>query len=93
MESKPLLINKLKDAFFSLKISSGVEEVHCEPLYYLFQLPLEKAVFPDDLKMAKVTSVYKTGDNSDISNCRPISILPCFSKILKRLMHNHLYKY
>ena len=70
MESKPLSINELKDAFFSLKInkSSGVEDVSfniikkcfgvlCEPLIYLFQLSLEKGGFPDDLKIAKVTSI------------------------------------
>ena len=63
------------------------------PLIYLFQLSLEKGVFPDDLKIAKVTPIYKTGDNSDISNYRPISAPPCFSKILERLMYNCLYKY
>ena len=28
-----------------------------------------------------------------MSNYRPISVLPCFSKILERIMHNRLYKY
>ena len=55
MDSKPLSINELKDAFFSLKINkiSGVDDVRfhiikkCfgmlwEPLIYLFQLSLEK---------------------------------------------------
>ena len=40
-----------------------------------------------------MTSIYKAGDNSDISNYRRISVLPCFSKILERLMYNSLYKY
>ena len=53
-----------------------------EPLLYLFQLSLEKGVFPDNLKIAKVTPIYKTGDSSDISNYMPISVLPGFSKIL-----------
>ena len=103
MESKPLLTKKLKDTFFSLKIS-GVDNVSfniikkyfgvlCEPLIYLFKLFLEKRVFPDDLKIAKVTLICKVGDNSNISNYRPISVLPCFSKILERLMYNCLYKY
>ena len=65
----------------------------CEHLTYLFQLSLEKGVFPDDLKIAKLTPIYKAGDNSDVSNYRPISVLPCFSKILERLMYNHLSKY
>ena len=101
MDSKPLLINDFKDALFSLKInkSSGVDDVSfniikkcfgtlCEPLIYLFQLSLEKGVFPDDLKNAKVTRIYKAGDSSDISNYRSILVLPCFSKIIEHLMYN-----
>ena len=65
----------------------------CEPLIYLFQLSLEKGVFPGDLKMAKVTPIYKASGNSDISNYRLISVLPSFPKILERLMYNCLYKY
>ena len=33
------------------------------------------------------------GDNSDISNYRPITVLPCFSKIVEHLMYSRLYKY
>ena len=65
----------------------------CEPLIYLFQLSLEKGVFPDDLQIAKVTPIYKVGDNSDISNYWPISVLPCLSKILECLMYSRLHKY
>ena len=59
----------------------------------LFHPSLENGVFPDNLKIAKVTPIYKAGDNSDISNYWPISVLPCFSKILERLMYDLLYKY
>ena len=54
------MINELKDAFSSLKINkrSGVNGD---------QLSLEKGVFPDYLTIAKVTPIYKAGDNSDIS--------------------------
>ena len=40
-----------------------------------------------------MTPIYKTGDSSDISNYRPISVLICFSRFLERLMYNLLYKY
>ena len=65
----------------------------CEPLIYLFNLSIEKGVFPDDLKIARVTPIYKGEGSSDVSNYRPISVLPCFSKILERIMYNRLYKY
>ena len=61
----------------------------CEALIYLFQQSLEKG----DLKIAKVTPIYKANESNNTSNCKPISVLPCFSKILERLMYNHLYKH
>ena len=64
-----------------------------EPLKYLFNLSIEKDVFPDDLKIARVTPIYKGEGSSDVSNYRPISVLPCFSKILEHIMYNRLYKY
>ena len=101
--SKPLLVNELKDAFFSLKLnkSSRVDDASfniikkCLGVYviYLFQLPLEKGVFLDDLKIAKVTLIYKAGDNGDISIYRSISVLPCISKTLESLMNNRFYNY
>ena len=106
MESQPLSINELKDAFFSLKInkSPGHDGVSfnvikkcfgelCEPLKYLFNLSIVKGIFPDDLKIAKVTPIYKADNSSNISNYRPISVLPCFSKMLERIMYNRLQKY
>ena len=44
-------------------------------------------------KIAKMTLIYKAGDNDGVSNYKPISVLPCFPKILKLLMYNHLYTY
>ena len=62
-------------------------------LRYLFNLSIENGIFPDDLKIAKVTSIYKAVDKSGLSNYRPISVLSCFSKFLERIMYNHLHKY
>ena len=59
----------------------------------MFELSLEKGIFPDDLKIARVTPVFKGGDRSKLGNYRPISVLSCFSKILERIMHNGIYKY
>ena len=106
MESQPLSINELKDAFFSLKInkSPGHDGVSfnvikicfgelCEPLEYLFNLSIVKGIFPDDLKISKVTPIYKADNSCNVSNYRPISVLPCFSKMLEQIMYNRLQKY
>ena len=106
MKSQPLSIKKLKDAFLSLKInkSSGHDGVSfnviqksfgeiCEPFKYLFNLPIVKGIFPDDLKIANVTPIYKADNSSNISNYRPMSVLPCFSKMLEWIIYSRLQKY
>ena len=60
---------------------------------FIFNLSLQKGAFPDELKIAKVTPVFKADDVNELGNCRPISVLPCFSKILERIMYNRLFKY
>ena len=44
---------------------------------------LNSGIFPDKLKIAKVTLIYKKGDKPIITNYRPISVLPVISKFLK----------
>ena len=65
----------------------------CEPLKNLVNLSIVERIFPDDLKIAKFTPIYKTDSSSNISNYRPVSVLPYFSKMLERIMYNRLQKY
>ena len=65
----------------------------CDPPKYIFNLSFEKGFYPDRMKIAKVIPVFKGGDSADLSNYRSISVLPCFSKILERLMYNRLYNH
>ena len=39
----------------------------------------------------KLKALFKYEDKSDIHNCRPITALPKVSKILERVLHQHLY--
>ena len=40
---------------------------------------LTSGIFPNSLKIAKVTPIFKKGNNSLITNYRPISVLPVIS--------------
>ena len=60
------------------------------PLANIYNASLESGTSPDKLKIAKVTPTHKKGDLRDVSNYRPISVLPLFSKLLENLMYKRL---
>ena len=50
-------------------------------------------VFPEKLKLAKVTPIFKSGKNKLLTKNRLISVLRSFSKMLERIMYIRLYEY
>ncbi|XP_055525286.1 uncharacterized protein LOC129718490 isoform X3 [Wyeomyia smithii] len=56
----------------------------------LFNQAIEEGVFPECLKAAKVVPIHKKGQKSNISNYRPISILPTLSKPFEKLIEQRL---
>ena len=101
-----LTVNELKEMFFLLKInkSSCYDGISLNvvrscfgpllnPLMAIFNLSLQKGCFPEELKIARVTSIYRADDVNEIGNYRLISVLSCFSKVLEKMMYNRLFKY
>ena len=64
-----------------------------KPLSIIFNCSLITGVVPQQLKIAKVIPIYKKDDVEVFSNYRPVSVLPCFSKVLERLMFNRCMDY
>lgn len=45
------------------------------------------------MKIARVVPIFKSGDQTLFTNYRPISVLPCFSKFLERIIYNRILLY
>jgi retron-type reverse transcriptase len=48
---------------------------------------------PKIWKSAKVTALFKSGDEENMNNFRPFSILPAISKVIESVVFEHLHHY
>jgi hypothetical protein len=70
-----------------------VIDVLAEPLAVLYNRMFKEGIFPQCLKISRTIPLYKKGDRLNVSNYRPISIVPVLSKIFESLMKSQLYYY
>ena len=86
------------------KMSSGIDGINgcvlnlaqpyiIDSLTYIYNLCINKNIFPTAFKSSKIIPIPKTGDTSDPNNYRPISLLPILSKPLEKHIHKHLLNY
>ena len=73
-------------------IKSVANEI-AEPLSIIFNVSLCSGIFPDEMKIAKVVPIYKKDNPEVFGNYRPVSVLPCISKILERIVYNRSYDF
>ena len=66
---------------FSIKTIKTIIPYITEQLADIFNKSIVSGVFPDSLKHAKITPVFKTEDKCMVYNYRPISVLPVFLKV------------
>ena len=71
----------------------NVAHIISGPLDDIFNLSLSTGSVPEQLKAAKVIPIYKKENVEIFSNYRPVSVLPCVSKILERLILNRCMDY
>uniref|UniRef100_A0A672Z783 Reverse transcriptase domain-containing protein n=3 Tax=Sphaeramia orbicularis TaxID=375764 RepID=A0A672Z783_9TELE len=64
-----------------------------QPFTYICNKSFQTGTFPENMKIAKVIPIYKNGDKHMVSNYRPVSLLPQFSKILEKLFVKRLDDY
>lgn len=64
-----------------------------KPLASIFNQSLSSGQFPDEWKKANVVPIFKKENRQTVKNYRPISLLPCVSKVLERIVFNKLLAY
>ena len=74
-------------------VFKSVRNCISSPLSHICNLSFVTGIFPDELKIANVVPVFESGGEMVFSNCRPVSVLSFFSKVIERLMYNRLLKY
>lgn len=67
----------------ALSLVKQVIEGICKPLTYVCNLSFQTGSFPNQMKIAKVIPLYKSGSKHHFTNYRPVSLLPQFSQILE----------
>ena len=72
-----------KDAFLALS----------EQLCYMFNFSLNGEIFPDKWKIAKVIPLFKGGNREDVSNYRPVFLLPLPGTLLENVVHKRISKF
>ena len=78
-------------------LSAKILKENCDslssPISFIFNNILLYGHYPDILKIACVTALFKAGDKLDPNNYRPISSLPLLNKIFEKLLHKRLTSY
>ena len=59
-------------------------------LTHIINTSIVTGVFPNAWKNSIVTPLHKNGDTEAVSNYRPISLLPIFSKVIEKIISNQL---
>ena len=97
MQFEEVNFDEFEEAFKSLKqdkaagfddLCSNIIIDACDSfkniLFHVFKVSIKQGIFPDSLKIAKITPIFKSGAKDNISNYRPIPILPVFSKVFRK---------
>ena len=76
-----------------MNVIKEVLDLIVQPLTYITNLSLSSGIVPDQMKIARVVPLFKTGDLSQFTNYRPVSVLPAFSKCLEGTVYNRLINF
>ena len=62
-------------------------------LSVLYNECMKDGIFPDDLKIGRISPIYKKDNEELLENYRPVSTLAVFGKIFEKIIYNRLYSF
>ena len=77
----------------SAKLLRECADLIAESLCTIFNQSIVSGIFPDEWKLSKVVPLFKQGNRSDLSNYRPISVIPVVAKVFERIIYDQLYNH
>lgn len=84
---KSLNLKKTEDLWgTSVQVIHHIIDLIAPYLALIYNCCIAEGVFPNLMKLSKVIPLFKSGDLSDLTNFRPISVLPVLSKVFEKLM-------
>ena len=89
----PFVENQFNKFHRFQRIIKDTASLILKPLTHAINLSLIMGYFPEQLKLAKVIPIFKGGDPDLLSNYRPVSVLPAFSKLYERIYYKRLLSY
>ena len=92
MENK-IEVNPSKSTTFKStppKLLKSEPDLVSTTLQIIFNNAVGQTIFPDELKLADISCLFKQNIKIFKRNCRPINILPIVSKVFERLMNTKL---
>lgn len=60
------------------------------PLRILFDLSIKSMKYPDKWKLSYISPIIKSGDNTNVTNYRPISVLSAIAKIYDKIIYFYI---
>ena len=74
----------------SVKVISNIINDIAPHLAVIFNECVDSGTFPNLMKHGKLIPLFKSGDQADLNNYRPVSILPTLSKVFEKVVLNQL---
>ena len=65
-------------------------EIHYSLITKTVNLSFETTCFPDDLKLAEVSPIFKKNDDLDKQNYKPVSVLFNVSNVFEKIMYSQI---